>query len=1398
MNRWRLHRGGIVNIWQYTEQVFDFSGGRAIFQGTNGSGKSRTLELLLPLCLDGDLRQVGSKGFDTVSLRRLMLDDYDGGPNRIGYAWVELTRDSGEFLTCGLGVKASKTSQAITDSWRFVTPARVGHDLSLTFDRTPLGPAQLRELIGADCVLEEAAFRAKVAEQVYGVPAARYGDLLHLQRTLRNPDVGLKVLEGQLEQILSDALPPLDQAMVEQLATSFDDLESIRENITRLTTADAALGTFLKTYSDYASGGLKTASDKLGAAEENVRKLERGSARLSASLEETLSARAAAEHSLTSLEASEQQAEETIGALKELPAFRDLQDLRTREKLVAEKRSSAVAALEVAARQRSQEDGAVDGVLRLLRRLSEDLGAAEELVEPLRHHLRTAGLELPLPEVPRVGVVEAGTRTESVRAKPDPEAEPLPIERRVPPAATDLPLSPAAARTAEIASSARQRGALALALAEEAAALDEAQRRLDALRQTAEDARRSATEAAALRDEEARELAEVAQTWLAEVDGWRTTGPLADAQPPTPLTLPTTTDPTTARALTTAAREWVSPLVAAARDRAHATARRRSELTELINARDGELAALRAGTSRVPERSRFTSPDRDPSTGAPFYRLVDFHPSVGAEHRAGLEAALEASGLLDAWVTPWGEDGPKMYGNTVTNHRLRETDAETTPEPPTHNTPPTTTPYTTTAADNTLAPASDALAAVGGTLVGSGDVFAVAGEPAPHPSLASVLVPAVGPDSPVPARTVADLLASVSLDHGPFAVTPDGRWQAGVLTGTWHKDAAEFIGAGAREAARQRRIAELEDELATLRADLGTAESDLASARRLVEQWEAHLERFPADRDLVARHGRLQGAQESADRAARRAERLQAELTEAEARNEAARAALVRQAGDAGLPATTEGLREARTAAAEAQRTADRLGDVLGRQCRGTVADLTDAGHRYHAAVEDRVAAEAEAESRCQDYATQASALAELADAIGGEAREIADQLSTLERSRREMRAEIKRVREDVTAAREQAAKLSAQLDTAAEQLGDAREAATRAAEHFRATVQAPGILAAALPDVPADVTSVRAALVAADRRAASEATVIAKLQALQTSLAGSHDIAADQHAGLLTVMVTGEEGARPVATAARRVTAKLSEQRGFLDDQYQRIFADYLIRDLAEWLRSQIAVAEDLCKRMNEVLARAKSSQGVHVKLAWKHSAALDEETRDALGLVRLPYAERDPEQDATLRKVFTERIEQERDTHSGSYAEVLARALDYRTWHQFTVTVADTGPDGGPRERRLRQLSSGETRLISYVTLFAAAASFYDAVSGDFSPLRLVLLDEAFERLDDPTIARMLGLLVDLDMDWVITWPSGWGVSDKIPRMHIYDVLRPRNGRGVACIQTTWDGAALDRIDP
>jgi uncharacterized protein YPO0396 len=157
-------------------------------------------------------------------------------------------------------------------------------------------------------------------------------------------------------------------------------------------------------------------------------------------------------------------------------------------------------------------------------------------------------------------------------------------------------------------------------------------------------------------------------------------------------------------------------------------------------------------------------------------------------------------------------------------------------------------------------------------------------------------------------------------------------------------------------------------------------------------------------------------------------------------------------------------------------------------------------------------------------------------------------------------------------------------------------------------------------------------------------------------------------------------------------------------------------------------------------------------------------------------------------------QRIEAERDIRDARYGQVLAQALDYRTWYTFTVRVRDVGPDGQPRSRLLRRLSSGETRLISYVTLFAAAAAFYDALTvPGTNPLRLVLLDEAFERLDDPTITRLLELLAGLEMDWIITWPGGSAFSPKIDRMQVYDIFRPKGAPGIAFVHTTWDGIEL-----
>jgi ABC-type uncharacterized transport system ATPase subunit len=91
-HRLRLARAGVLNVWQYDEQVFAFADGRLLLRGTNGAGKSKTLEMLLPFVLDGDKARMTATGRQGSSLLWLMTDGATVTGNRTGYLWLELAR----------------------------------------------------------------------------------------------------------------------------------------------------------------------------------------------------------------------------------------------------------------------------------------------------------------------------------------------------------------------------------------------------------------------------------------------------------------------------------------------------------------------------------------------------------------------------------------------------------------------------------------------------------------------------------------------------------------------------------------------------------------------------------------------------------------------------------------------------------------------------------------------------------------------------------------------------------------------------------------------------------------------------------------------------------------------------------------------------------------------------------------------------------------------------------------------------------------------------------------------------------------------------------------------------------------------------------------------------------
>lgn len=53
MTKWQMNRAGLLSFWYYDDEIFEFANGKLLLRGTNGSGKSVTMQSFIPVLLDG-------------------------------------------------------------------------------------------------------------------------------------------------------------------------------------------------------------------------------------------------------------------------------------------------------------------------------------------------------------------------------------------------------------------------------------------------------------------------------------------------------------------------------------------------------------------------------------------------------------------------------------------------------------------------------------------------------------------------------------------------------------------------------------------------------------------------------------------------------------------------------------------------------------------------------------------------------------------------------------------------------------------------------------------------------------------------------------------------------------------------------------------------------------------------------------------------------------------------------------------------------------------------------------------------------------------------------------------------------------------------------------------------
>jgi len=279
----------------------------------------------------------------------------------------------------------------------------------------------------------------------------------------------------------------------------------------------------------------------------------------------------------------------------------------------------------------------------------------------------------------------------------------------------------------------------------------------------------------------------------------------------------------------------------------------------------------------------------------------------------------------------------------------------------------------------------------------------------------------------------------------------------------------------------------------------------------------------------------------------------------------------------------------------------------------------------------------------------------------------------------------------------------------------------------------------------------------------------------------------------VIVVRVADEQGFSSIHDFAQHMATARRDQEQLLTEAERRVFEDALLGRLAQQIHDRTTEARDLIADMNREMRRRRMSSGATVGIGWELADALDRPQREVSRLLDRDAALLTPDDLATLRGHFAGQIKNLRAVRPDRpYVEVLAEALDYRTWRTFVLTLV--APDG--REDRLTQarhsmLSGGEQSVSLHLPLFAAAHVLLSSASPTCP--RLLALDEAFAGIDDPGRNELLGLTAQFDLDLFMTGYDLWATYPTVPACAHYDLAHSAVEHTVSSLLMVWDGKEL-----
>ncbi|MFC4586974.1 SbcC/MukB-like Walker B domain-containing protein [Sphaerisporangium corydalis] len=1423
MTRFKPSRAGLINIWDYTDEEFVFADGRLVLRGHNGSGKTKALEVLFPFILDGvvDARRLDPFSGENRTMKANLL--YRGQESEYGFVWMEFA--AGErTVTLVIALHAHKDRPSVKTAF-FVTARRVGADFGLlTEESRPLTEQQLRKVLEPEAWHDSAtAYRHAVDTTLFGLGRERYTQLLDLLLALRRPLLAKDLDPGKVSDTLTAGLSPVSEDLVEQAARDFENLAAVQRLADDLVRADDASRAFLDHYAAYLRVGVRSHLDRVAARTAQVVEQAAAIGEARAEMQRAAGAQEEAKEACEAAEAERSRLDGRLDGLKKHEAYTaqaDLDGLRAQAGRAAQEIAQAREADGRAARHISDLQDEAGQVERRLGEAREAAGrqasaraeaaalagipdtgddpeaaraqvtARLQDVEDVRSHLgrvneaerERARAELAArasEEKAESGEASCATaerhltdtRAQAATALTTWSAQWSPPHPH--PLATTLTLKPDPVMTGDV----RANPVLGGGVPADPIVGGDVQAEPVANGDVGPGAVAGGVQAGVVAGNVQAGVAAGGVLGAGEVAALAEgLGRVGEGGAPGLVEI--------FGELTEASR---TALVTELAGRENELARLAEEAGRLAALRD-EVAAER---DDAPPLAATRPAGRATRPGAPLWRLVRFADGVADAEAAAVEGALDAAGLLTAWIHP---------DPVLTAAAVREAEA-----------------------DAFLLPAPAGARPAGRTL-------------------SSVLVPEE--QDLVPARAIADVLDSIALTTeltvpaAAPAIGGRGAFSLGVHVGALPKDAPEYIGATHRAARRRARIAAHERDLEDLarRRSLAARERD-ALQRRLDDIGRAREGLRSIGRDIPKAVAAL--AEKSTLLAAARAARAEAVavLDAATAEVDARRRRLRQAAADRAMPADEAGAEAVARAAGDFTATGERLfqrladigaleTDLAGR--RRTIARLDDEHRTAREALVSKEAAHLDLAER----------LAALEETLSAPLKEILGQIDEAEKelgaAKATWRAEDARAREEhdalVRATYADEHGRAALLVAVGELLDRLASFAPFAHTDLRPVLGVaagpswpdstrwpePGRVAAevidrlstrepalavrsVLPDGVAELLELYDA--AAPGRSPGESARKGARDRMSEALkrfddalnACEEDYRLDWEPGesVVVVRVRDADGRHPVAEFARRVAGRAREQGVLLEERERTVLEDELLAGLAQQIFDRVRVARDLVRGMDADTRSRPMSTGTTVGIRWVVSDKITDVQRevsellgqDGLGAGHL----------AGLRRLLRQMIRDHRAAHPrATYKEVLSAVLDYRTWRTFELRLKVPGEeDVKLSKRRHSQMSGGEKSAAIHLPLFAAANSLYSSASPGCP--RMIALDEAFAGIDDVYKPDLLGLTVRYDLDVFMTGHDLWARYDTVPAAAHYDMHSDKASHTVSAMLVLWDGREL-----